>query len=238
MNSPKRLARIGGILYLLVAIFAAFAFDFVYVKLYVPGDAVATAANVVANAGLVRLAVVADIAQATFWVLLALTLYQLLKHIHQATAVTMVILVAIGAGIVCLNTVFELEGMRVATDSSYAAAIGSGGSNALVLLMLDIQHQGLLIAQAFYGLWLLPLGYLAYKSSGMFPKWLGILILAGGAGWLMDFLAVFLVPDIGAKIHTLVGVFLPVIAEVSLLGYMLIFGARNVKPGVSASTAV
>jgi hypothetical protein len=32
-----------------------------------------------------------------------------------------------------------------------------------VFLLLDIQHY-VLIAQIFFGLWLVPLGYLAYKS--------------------------------------------------------------------------
>ena len=54
----------------------------------------------------------------------------------------MVVLVAIGAGIVCLNDIFVFEGMQVATDSSYAAALGIGGANALVLMLLDTQHYG------------------------------------------------------------------------------------------------
>src|SRR5512136_2534674 len=136
MNSPKRIARIAGVLYLILAIFAAFAYN-VYNKLYVAGDAAATAANVVANSGDVRTAVVADFVMVTAWVFLALTLYRLLKHVHPGAARAMVVLVAIGVGIVCLNNVFEFEGMRVATGSSYAAALGAGGSNALVLLLLD-----------------------------------------------------------------------------------------------------
>jgi hypothetical protein len=227
--SPKRLARTAGILYLLVAIFAAFAFDFVYTRLYVAGDAAATAGNVAANPGLVRMAVVADILQATSWVFLALALYQLLKHVSQAAAITLVVLVAIGAGVVCLNTVFEFEGMRVATDSSYAAALGPGGAHALVLLLLDTQYYGLKVAQAFYGLWLVPLGYLAYRSSGMFPRWMGVLLLAGAAGWLVDFLAGFLLPGFDAAIHTFAGVLVPVVAEVSLLAYLLIIGVKAVQ---------
>ena len=85
MNSPKRLARIAGVLYLIVAIFAAFPYN-VFNKLYIAGDAAATAANVVANSGDVRMAVVADLVQATAWVFLALTLYRLLKHVHPGAA--------------------------------------------------------------------------------------------------------------------------------------------------------
>src|SRR6185369_13811521 len=111
---------------------------------------------------------------------LALTLYVLFRHVHRGAARAMVVLVAIASGVSCLNAVFEFEGLRVATDSSYVTAFGAAGSNALVLLLLDTQHYGLLIAQIFFGLWLIPLGYLAYKSAGMFPKWLGVLLIVGG----------------------------------------------------------
>lgn len=147
-------------------------------KVYVPGDATATAANVAVNSGLVRLGVLADLFQATVWVFLALTLYILLKHVHQSTARAMVVLVAVGAAITCLNDVFQFESVRAATDASYATALGAAGSRALVLLLLDIHHYGFLIAQIFFGLWLVPFGYLAYKS-GMFPKALGIALIVG-----------------------------------------------------------
>lgn len=58
MNSPKRIARIAGILYLLVAVFSTFAITFVRGKVYFPSDAAATLGNVVANSGLVRVGVV------------------------------------------------------------------------------------------------------------------------------------------------------------------------------------
>src|SRR6266566_2315225 len=82
-TSPKRLARIAGVLYLLVGIFGGFAEGFVEPKMYVAGDAAATALNVVANSGLVRMGVVADLLDQTVFVFLAMTLYLLLKHVHK-----------------------------------------------------------------------------------------------------------------------------------------------------------
>ena len=146
MNSPKRLARIAGVLYLAVGIFGGFAEDFVGLKMYAAGNAAATAGNVVANAGLVRMGVVAHLLDGTFLIFLALTLYILLKHVHKSVARAMVVLGALATGIICLNAVFQFEGLRVATDSSYAAALGTAGSHALVLLLLDTQHYGTLIA--------------------------------------------------------------------------------------------
>src|SRR5438132_7564729 len=113
MNSPKRLARIAGVLYLLVGIFGGFAEGFVDPKMYVAGNAAATAGNVVANSGLVRMGVVAHLLDGTFFVLTALTLYVLLQHVHKSVARAMLVFVALAVGIISLNAVFQLEGFPV-----------------------------------------------------------------------------------------------------------------------------
>ena len=225
MSSPKRLARIAGVLYLLNGISSGFAFAYVLGRVFVPGAAAATAAKVAANAELVRMGVVADLFNGAEWIFLAMALYLLLKHVHQGAAGAMVVLVAIGSAIVCLNEVFQFESVRIATDSSYAAAFGAAGSNALVLLLLEIHHYGFLAAQIFFGLWLVPLGYLAYRSE-MFPKALGAALIVGGSCYLVGLLAVFLVPDSGEKINVFVTI-PSAIAEISMLLYLLVKGVRT-----------
>jgi uncharacterized protein DUF4386 len=235
ISLPKRLARIAGVLYLLNGILGGFALLFVYANVYVPGDATTTARNLLANSGLVRMGVVADLVQATIWVFLALTLYRLLQHVNKSAASAMVVLVAMGAGIVMLNEVFGFESLRVATGAVNMATLGSAGSNALALLLVDAQHYGLLIAQIFFGLWLVPLGYLAYVS-GWFPKALGVALIVGGACYLVDVLAAFLVPDFGKAIHSYVT--LPsAIAELSMVGYLLVIGVKTPQPdeGIAAA---
>jgi hypothetical protein len=234
--APKRLARIAGLLYLIVGIFGGFAVGYVSPMLYVPGDAAATAGNVVANAGLVRISVIADLLQATVLVFLAMTLYLLLRHVHKNAATAMVILVVIAATIMCLDKVFQFAALLVAGDASYTAAFGVAGSNALVLLLLDMHHYGYLIAQIFFGLWLVPLGYLAYKS-GMFPKALGVVLVVAGASYLVDMLAAFLVPDFGKQIHVFLAI-PPTIAEVWMLGYLLVKGVKVPDQGPSTTLRV
>jgi hypothetical protein len=173
--------------------------------------------------------VVADLLDGTFFVFLASTLYILLKHVHKSVARAMLVLVALATGITCLVAGFEFEGLRVATDASYAAALGTAGSNVLVMLLLDMQHYGLLIAQIFFGLWLVPLGFLAYKSSGLFPKWLGQVLILGGACYIVDLLAAFLVPDLGQVIHPFI-VIPSAIGEISMVVYLLVIGVKTSKP--------
>lgn len=233
LDSPKRIARIAGVSYLLVAIFGGFAEGFVDPKMYVAGDAAATAANVVGNAGLVRIGVVAHLVDAVFFLLTAIALYVLLNHVHKNAARVMVAFVALAAGMISLNAVFQFEGLQVATNISYATAFGAAGSQALVLILLDIQHYGTLAAQVFFGLWLAPLGYLAYRS-GMFPKVLGVVLVAATVSYLADLLAAFLVPDIARQIHQFL-IILPIIGEVGMLAYLLVVGVRAASPGIEGN---
>jgi hypothetical protein len=228
MNSARRLARIAGVLYLLVGIFGGFSEGFVDPKLYVAGDAAVTAGNVVANLGLVRLGVVSHLLDGTFFIFLALTLYVLLQHVNPSVARAMLVLVALAVGIICLNAIFQFASLRIATDPSYTNAFGRAGSNALILLLLDIQHYGTLSAQVFFGLWLIPLGYLAWKSR-LFPKSLGGMLVVGGICYLVDLLAAFLAPGLSLKIHT--AVVIPcAIAEIWMVLYLLAVGVRTAKP--------
>jgi len=229
MATNKKTARLAGILYLFVGIFGGFSEGFVDPKMYVAGNALATAGNVISNPQLVRLSVVAHLLDGTFFVFVAMLLYNLLQHINKGVARAMLILVALATGIICINAVFQFEAMRVATDPFYIAALGAAGSNAIILLLLDIQHYGTLIAQIFFGLWLIPLGYLAYKSE-MFPKWLGGILIAGGICYLIDLLTAFLVPGVGEKIHGFV-VIPSAIAEISMVLYLLIIGVKKIKQG-------
>jgi len=234
-SSPKRIARIAGLLYLIVGVFGGFAVGYVSPLLYVPGDAAATAGRVVANADLARIGVLADLLQATVFVFLALTLYLLLSRVHRNAATAMVVLVAIAATIMCLDKVFQFAALRVATDPSYAATFGVAGSNALVLLLLDIHNYGFLIAQIFFGLWLVPLGYLVYKS-GMFPRALAAVLIVAGASYVVDMLVAFVSPELSRSIHMFFAI-PPAVAEIWMLGYLLVFGVRSTAQTERAGTS-
>ena len=238
MSQPKRLARIAGVFYLLVGITGGFAEGFVDPKIYVAGNAAATAGNVLANQGLVRMSVVSHLVDAVFFVLTAMALYILLQHVHKSVARAMLVFVAVAVGIIALNAVFQFEGLQVATNASYMTAFGAAGSNALVLLLLDIQHYGTLAAQVFFGLWLAPLGYLAYKS-GLFPKALGVTLVAATVCYLVHLITAFLVPDIHEQIQPFI-VIVPTIAEIWMVLYLLVVGVKTVKsdkPILAAATA-
>ncbi|RJT81821.1 DUF4386 domain-containing protein [Arthrobacter cheniae] len=222
--SRKRLARIAGAFYLAVGLTGGFSEGFVDPSIYVAGDAAATAGNVVANPGLMRLGVVAHLTDVVFLLLTAVTLYLLLKHAGKHAVRLMVLAVVVAAGIISVSAVFTFAAVQVATDDSYTSAFGLLGSEALVLLLLEIQHYAVLAAQVFFGLWLAPLGYLALKSK-LFPTALGFVLIGATVSYLIHVVVAFLLPE-----HTQILIYLnitPIIAEIWMVLYLLIVGVRT-----------
>jgi len=225
--APKRLARTAGLYYLLLGVFGGFAQGYLWPSILVAGDAAATAANLRDNADLIRFGVVAELLGQTFFVLLALTLYALLKHVHAGAARLMVVLVILAAGITCFNVVFELEGLQIATGVVDTSAVEADASNALALVMLELQHYGIFVAQLFFALWLTPLAYLTYKS-GQFPRLLSLVLVLATVSYVIDLLVAILSPAVSANIHGYFGI-VPAIAEIGMVLFLLIFGVLTPK---------
>jgi len=128
VNAPKRLARIAGVLYLLVGIFRRLLPKaFVEPKMYVAGNAAATLGTLSRTLDLSAWASSPNLLGQTCFIFLATALYILLKHVHKNVARAMVIIVALAVGITCLNTVFEFEGLRVATGAVNPGRLGHRG---------------------------------------------------------------------------------------------------------------
>jgi hypothetical protein len=220
LTKPRALARTAGLAYLVLCILGGWAQLGVRAGIHVPGDAVTSAQNLAADPTVFRLALVADVAMATAFVAVAVLLFLLLRHVDRSAAGAMVVFVAVGAGMILINLGLHQAALLVATDPTYAAL----RSDELVLLLLDLHQVGYTLAGIFFGLWLLPLGYLAYRS-GLFPRSLSILLAVAGGSWIVDTLAVFLFPTLPTVAHTILTA--PTLAEFWLIIYLLIKGVRT-----------
>ncbi len=227
--TSRRRARLAGLSYLLVLVFGAFAQVAVRDELYVPGDPGATATNLADRSTLFRLGFVSDLFMATFLLLTAMALYRLLRHVHRDAAAAMVVFAAVGTAITFAVLSQSFAALLAATEPSYGSTLGADQSAAVSLLLLDTHHYGYLSAQIFFGLWLLPLGYLVYRS-GMFPRWLGVLLLAGCVGFLVDTVLLFLAEDARDALGPVVGT-LTSVAELVMIGWLLIRGAGPARRG-------
>jgi hypothetical protein len=217
------LARRAGLLYLVMAVFGAFA-QVIRVRVYAPGDAATTAANLVANATLVRLSFVADLVQALVWLCLALVLHRLFAHAGKYLARALVIFIVVSVGIASVNMVHQLGALLVATTPAYATAFGPDASDGVALLLMELQHYGYLIAQLSW-LWLFVLGLLGYRSR-MLPKALALVLMLTTVCYMVDALLQFLAPSV-AQTSAPVFVAAEALSEVSLLLYLLTKGVRT-----------
>jgi hypothetical protein len=224
MITDKNVARLAGVFYLIVAVTGGFSELVVRDSLIETGNAAATADNIASSAGLFRVAFASDLVNITFFVLAALALHALLRTIDSRVALAMVVFNAVAAAIMSVNMISHFAALRIATSS--------GESDALVMLFADMHSNGYAIAQIFFGLWLLPLGYLVFKS-GFIPQALGIALMVGAFSYLTELLVGFLFPDLGESL--LLAIAMPAaLAEVSLIIWLL---AKGIKTRPHVQTA-
>ena len=182
--SINRTARLAGALYLAVMPFAVFGIIYVPSVLLVPGDPAATSRNILASALLFRSGTVSHLIGQVIFIFQVLALYRLLKPVNENHALLMVMLVLLGIPIAFLNEVNHLAALRL-LSSTDDGAFTSTQLHAQAMLFLDMRQSGILVAQIFWGLWLLPLSFLVFRS-GFLPRLLGALLMIGGAGYVID----------------------------------------------------
>lgn len=171
-------------------------FGIIYVpsSLIVLGDAATTASNIMANELLYRLSIVTALTLQIVNIFLALALYKLLNPVDKNNAVLMIILVLVAAPIAMLNELNHVAVLLVLSGSDFLTTFSMDQVQASVPLFLNLHEHGVFIAQIFWGLWLFPMGYLIFKSNFL-PLALGILMIIGGFGYLVDSFVYFIFPD-------------------------------------------
>lgn len=216
MTSTKTLARAAGALYLLVAVGGGFA-EAVRMSVRVGGDAAATASNIAQHATLFRIALATDLFDFVCFLGVGLLLYSLLKQVNPQVALAMLVINAVSVAMQAINMTEHAAALMVATTPAYG-----GAANAL--FFLDLHQLGYVVSQVFFGLYLLPLGYLVYRS-GMFPTVLGIVLMVGCGGYLAGVAANLLSPTLDSSIATYFGL-MGGLAELAFLLWLLIMGAK------------
>ena len=132
--------------------------------------------------------------------------------------------------VVLVATAFSATALQVALRGGQTSA-----SEALTLYDLNAATWN--AAGLFFGLWLIPMGWLTLRSGSM-PRVLGwILVVGGVAGVLSTFVSV-LAPDASGLAVVLALAVIP--GEVWIIGYLLIKGmpGRPRVPGRGASEGV
>ncbi len=223
--SPRKTARMAGLFYLIFILTTVLATS-IRDRFIVSGDAAATANNIISSQGLFRVGFVTELVSATFFVLAAWALYVLLKPVNKNLALLLLLLNLGGVAVECLNALNLFAALQVLSGANYLSVFQTGQLQALAMSSLDLYTNGFAMTQIFFSAWLIPLGYLIYKSRFL-PKWLGLLIILDFFGNMSWFLQVFLLPDY--RILSYPGNAIGFVAEVALTVWLLIMAVKEQK---------
>lgn len=230
MNSNKKTARIAGFLYLIVVLTGIFSLMYVPSRIIVWDDAALTFNNITDKENLFRLGIVAGILCYIAFLILPLVLYKLLHHVNKTYAIGMVVLSVVSVPFSLVNLLNKINVLTLIDKPEYLQVLEPSKLQAEVLLSLHYYNNGIQLISIFWGLWLLPFGYLVFRS-GFLPKILGILLMIGCFGYLTNFIGKFLFPsysDLGISPF----VSLPAsLGEIGICLWLLI-------PGVKRNTVV
>ena len=159
-----------------------------------------------------------------FLLLLGLALYVVFKKVNKNLASLIVLFIVVGVAIESINTLNQFAALQLLSGADYLKVFSADQLNAQVMAHLDSWEAGYRIAVIMsFGPWLIPTGYLVYKS-GYFPKILGILAILAGFGFLIEGLQYFLLPDY--IVISYPGSALAIIGEFALCGWLLLKGAK------------
>ena len=228
MNSVKKTARMTGILYLTIFFANIFAFFFVSDTLNVPGDATATANNILASESLYRAGIVSYLIVFLSEIGATILLYVLLKPVNKTVAMLMVVTRLMQAAVHAVNLLNFVFPLIILNGTDYMNVFSAEQLHSLVLLFTDAHYYGVLISEAFFSVSLLLLGYLVYKSE-LFPGILGILLAIAGVFYILDSFGIFLMPQHQTLIANIM-IAPAIIGELTFTLYLLIKGVRTPNP--------
>ena len=223
----RSVARVGGVLYLIIIVLGALGEAVVRGSIVVPGNAIATAANLRSMEWLWRLGVAGEVVLLSCAIALAVILYVLLRRVNRDLA-----LAAVCFNLVCI----AIEGVAAVSlaaalfplaSAPYLNAFGPEQINAMVMLSVRSHTAGFGIALIFFGVECVILGYLIYQS-GYMPRSVGVLMEIAGVCYVINSFALLLSPPLSSRLFP--AILIPaLIAELSLALWLLVKGVNAEK---------
>lgn len=223
MTSLNRTARIAGLWYLGI-ILGPFYLLYVPSQTVVHDNAAATAARVLGHQTLFRWGMLAETLGVVIFIGLSLALYRLFEDVDRHRARQLVALVLVSSALSLATVVFNAAALLVFRGGDAFAAFDAHSREAIGMLLIRMHGQAVGINQSFWGLWLLPFGWLVVRSRFL-PRWLGYWLLLDGLAWVVAGIAWFLAPDLS---DALFRYFQPAfLAEFAAMLWLLIMGAEE-----------
>ncbi len=171
-DTLRRDGRIAGVLYLVVVLAGIFCLA------YVPSQTGTTVVEAAARIGLFRAGIAAFLVMQVAFLLVPLALYRVLGDVNRCAAIAMVALAVVSVPIGLMAVTHRMEALSLLQGTAVDA-------DAAFALCLQRYGFGLRIASLFWGLWLLPFGWLVLRSARL-PRVLGVLLILGGIGYVVQ----------------------------------------------------
>ncbi len=216
-----RTARLTGVFYLGLAVTGMLGFLLVRNQLFVADDPEATLGNLADQVWLARAGIGLELGIVLTQVLAALWFFKLFRGVDTFAAGLIAVFGTINAVVILASAALLGTAYDVARD----AALAPGGDDAATVQLLYTTTEDLWgVGAMFFGLWLIPMGWLVIRS-GWLPRVLGWILVGGGIGYLLSSFTTYLFPD--APLLTDVLAFPATIGEFWIIGYLLYIGVRT-----------
>jgi hypothetical protein len=197
-----------------------FAQGFVSERLIRFNDAAATANNLLAHKGLYHAGFAVYLIEMACQIATAALFYLLLRPVSNSVALVAAFLELTGCIIKTFARVFFILPLFVLSGTSSLAVFSTDQLQSLSLLLLKVNDQGAAMALAFFGFSTMLNGYLVFRSTFL-PRWLGILTMVAGVGWLT-----FLYPPLGYRAFLFIAL-LGLLGSAATIFWLLVFGVNE-----------
>ena len=214
-------ARTTGLLYLGLAVTGVLGFQIVRGQLYVAGDPAGTLSNLVEHTSMARLGIVLELGIVLTQALAAVWFYRLFRSVDSFAAGLVAVFGMVNAVVILGSAALLATALDVADDKSLAV---SGGAAATTQLLYVISGHLWGVGGLFFGLWLIPMGWLVVRSRWL-PRSLGQLLMIGGVGYVLSAFVGYTF----ASAELVVGLLTvpATIGEFWIVGYLILFGVRE-----------
>jgi hypothetical protein len=192
--SPRRNARIAGVLYLLIIVGALFIPFATAPSGMMRGDAaLPTVAAILAAKRLYILSGIAQLALGACDIVIALIFCELLKPVSRSLALLAAFFRLVFVAIANANVLNHFAPLLLLSGAKNLSAFTPVQLQALAQTFLRLRTAGLDIALVFFGFHCIVVGYLIFRSTFL-PRILGALLAIGGLGYLVN-IFVYVIPS-------------------------------------------
>lgn len=227
MDSHIKLARVAGFLYLLIIGFGLIAQIFVRDALVDYNNATITATNILSSEFLYRFGFVSELLMLICDIGVTTILFILLKDFSKNLSLASTFFRIASIIILSVVALSHYAALFILGGADYLMVFNSNQLDALALLSIRLHGAGYNISLLFFGVHLIFLGYLIYKSA-IVPKVPGVLLLIGGICYIVNSLTWFLFPAFVKMIYP--AILIPCsIGELLFSLWLIIKGVRVFK---------